>query len=89
MKLDPKFYGDVRKAKDDSLVAEDEWMVFLAKDNAFAEMLPLYRDKCVELGCDSEQIAAVDRTLERMFAWRVTNPERLKIPDAAGEKLLA
>jgi hypothetical protein len=40
MKLDAKFYGDLRKVKDGSAVPDDEWAVFLAKDNAFAAILP-------------------------------------------------
>lgn len=88
MKLDAKFYGDIRKVKDDSIVPEDEYVVFLAKDNAFAAILPLYRDKCIELGCDIEQIAAVQRMWERVEMWRARNKPRLKNPDAAGEKLI-
>jgi hypothetical protein len=87
LKLDLKFYGDLYKVKDDSPVDAEEWMCFLAKDNAFAETLPFYRQKCVEHGCDAEQIAAVDLTIERMNAWRAANPKRLKNPDARGEKL--
>lgn len=87
-KLDLKFYGEVRKVKDDSVVPPDEWMVFLAKDDAFAAILPVYRATCVALGCDDEHIAAVDKTLLRLRAWRAANPERLKKPDAKGEKLL-
>lgn len=89
MKMDAKFYGDIRKAKDDSLVGEDEWICFLVKDNAFAATLPIYRAKCVELGADDEQIASVDRMMERMAEWRRSNPDRLKVPDAKNERLLA
>ncbi len=87
-KLDSKFYGTIRKAKDDSIVPEDEWMCFLAKDNAFALTLPLYRQKCIELGCDADQLAAIDRGIARLLAWRNANPDRLKAPDAKDEKLL-
>lgn len=87
MKLDAKFYGQIRKVKDDSRVPDDEYVVFLAKDNAFNNILPQYRDECVALGCDSEQIAAVDRMIERLRAWREANRERCKDPDAHGEKL--
>jgi hypothetical protein len=83
MKLDAKFYGEVRKVKDDSRVPEDEWCAFLAKDNAFALTLPVYRSFCVAFGADSEQIASVDRMIARVEAWRA------ETPDAAGEKLLA
>lgn len=88
MKLDAKFYGEIRKVKDDSLVPDDEYVVFLAKDNAFAEALLVYRAKCAQLGADSEQLDAVDRMIARCQAWRAAHPERLKVPDAAGEKLL-
>lgn len=87
-KLDAKFYGEIRKAKDNSVVHPDEYMVFLAKDNAFPATLQFYRTKCVELGCDDEHIAAVDRTIERLDAWREKYPDRLKKPDAKGENLL-
>lgn len=88
MKLDAKFYGEIRKVKDDSIVPDDEYVVFLVKDTAFANMLPAYRMECVELGADKEQIEAVDRMIERARAWRKANPERLKVPDAKGEKLI-
>lgn len=87
-KLDAKFYGEIRKVKDDSIVPNDEYVVFLAKDTAFAQVLPLYRNICQQLGCDTEQLQAVDRMIDRMRMWRAANTGRLKIPDAAGEKLL-
>jgi hypothetical protein len=88
-KLDAKFYGEIRKVNDDSIVPDDEYVVFLAKDNAFARMLDFYLDACITLGCDQEQIDSVRRMMERVAAWRVVHPDRLKIPDAKGEKLLA
>lgn len=87
-KLDAKFYGTIRKVKDGSFVSDDEYIVFLAKDDAFAAILPAYRDKCAELGADAEQLAAVDRMIERLESWRAAHPNRCKVPDAAGEKLL-
>lgn len=83
-----KFYGTIRKAKDDTLVPDNEWCCFLFKDTAFAETLPIYRDKCVQLGSDPEQIAAIDRMISRMRAWRSVHADRIKKPDAKGEKLL-
>lgn len=88
-KLDAKFEGEIRKVKDGSIVPDDEYVVFLAKDNAFAAILPRYLDKCVELGCDAEQIAAVQRMIDRLYDWRSTHLDKLKNPDAAGERLLA
>lgn len=87
-KLDAKFSGVIFKVKDGTIVPDDEYMVFLVKDNAFAETLPFYRQKCVELGADQEHIAAVDRTIERLKRWRAGNPDRLKVPDAKGERLV-
>ncbi len=87
-KLDAKFYGAIRKVKDDSIVADDEYMVFLAKDNAFALMLPIYRALCIALGADQEQIDSIDRTYKRLQAWRIVHPEKCKVPDAKGERLL-
>jgi isocitrate/isopropylmalate dehydrogenase len=91
MKLDKKFYADVvyiRKAKDHSIVSDEEWVVFLAKDNAFAAVLPLYYEACEKMGADEEQLAAVTRLIDDVAAWRLANPERCKVPDAKGEKLL-
>lgn len=88
MKLDAKFYGEIRKVKDDSIVPDDEYVVFLVKDNAFANTLPKYREECLWLGADQEQLEAVDRMIERARKWRGENSHRLKVPDAKGEKLL-
>jgi len=88
VKLDAKFYGQIRKAKDDTIVPDDEYMVFLAKDNAFCAILPLYLEECIRLGADQEQIAAVIRGMERLREWRARHPDRCKVPDAKGERLL-
>ena len=88
MKLDAKFSGVIFKIKDGSIVTDDEYVVFLAKDTAFANILPMYRAECVKLGADQEQIAAVDRMTLRLKDWRKANPDRLKVPDAKGEKLV-
>lgn len=88
MKMDAKFYGEIRKAKDDTIVPEDEWICFLVKDNAFAATLPIYLAKCIELGADQEQIDSVIRMIQRMMDWRHSKPARLKVPDARREKLL-
>lgn len=88
-KLDAKFTGEIRKVKDGSVVPDDEYVVFLAKDNAFANYaLPSYLDGCVNQGADEEQIEAVKRMMGRVRDWREANPGRCKTPDAAGEKLL-
>jgi hypothetical protein len=88
VKLDAKFSGVIFKIKDGSIVTDDEYVVFLAKDTAFYETLPTYRRKCIELGADQEQIDAVDRMIGRATDWRQDNPDRCKVPDAKGEKLV-
>lgn len=87
-KLDAKFEGEIRKVKDGSVVADDEYVVFLAKDNAFRIALGAYRQACAALGADEEQLDAVDRMIGRVDAWRDKNADRCKTPDARGEKLL-
>jgi hypothetical protein len=87
-KLDAKFSGVIFKVKDGSIVPDDEYMVFLAKDNAFLPTLKFYREECIRLGADNDHIAAVDRTIHRAEHWRENNQHRLKVPDATGEKLV-
>lgn len=90
-KLDAKFYGRIYKAKDGSLVPDDEWCVFLAKDNAFADAygaLDRYLERCESMGCDPAQMTAIKGMLARAVDWRMKNRDRTKRPDAAGERLL-
>lgn len=88
IKLDAKFYGEIRKAKDNSLVPDDQYVVFLAKDNAFAKLLPLYLIECRTQHCDKAQLDAVQAMIDRVNAWREANPDKLKTPDAEGERML-
>jgi hypothetical protein len=87
-KLDAKFYAAVHKVKDGKSVPDDEWVIFLAKDNAFPATLEFYHDECVRLGADQEQLDSVRRMHRRVMQWRAENPDRCKVPDAKGEKLL-
>lgn len=87
-KLDAKFYGEIRKAKDDSAVPEDAYVVFLAQDDAFAAMLPKYHDECSRLGCDSEQLLMVKEMIERVQRWRGANADKCHPPGAHGEETL-
>ena len=87
-KLDAKFSGVIFKVKDGSIVTDDQYMVFLAKDDAFPDTLNFYRAKCIGLGADQEHIAAVDRPIQRLKVWRAANILACKVPDAKGEKLV-
>jgi hypothetical protein len=90
MKLDKKFYADhsIRKVKDHTRVPEDEWIVFLAKDDAFAAILSRYRAECARLGCDSDQLLAVDKMIANVDKWRADHPELCHPPHAKGEKMI-
>lgn len=81
MKLDGKFHGVIVKNKDQSIVPQDQWMVFLAKDNAFPATLAFYREECLRQGASREQVRAVEDLCERVGQWRREHPELCKTPD--------
>jgi predicted ATP-grasp superfamily ATP-dependent carboligase len=81
MKLDGKFHGIVVKNKDQSVVPQDQWIVFLAKDDAVPAMLRAYEQACKNVGAGSEQMKAVQDLRERVKAWRYAHPELCKVPD--------
>lgn len=87
-KIDAKFYGEIRKVKDDSIVPDDQYVVFLVKDDAFAAVLPQYLAECIRLRADRAQIDATIAMIQRVQNWRADHPDRLKVPDAFGEKML-
>ena len=82
MKLDGKFGGEVHRIRDGEKIPEDQYVVFLAKDNAFPATLQFYRAECERVGAGAEQLAAVDRLYERVVQWRAQNFDKLKVPDA-------
>ncbi len=86
MKLDGKFHGIIAKNKDGTIVPQDQWMCFLAKDNAVPATLEFYIQECTRLGAKSEQIEAVRSMIDRVLDWRAANPTLCKVPDVqAGE----
>lgn len=80
-KLDAKFHGVIVKNKDQTIVPQDQWVVFLAKDNAFPATLRFYRSECERQGANPEQLRAVDDMIERLEAWRDFNSHLCKTPD--------
>lgn len=87
-KLDAKFYAAVHKVKDGTSVPDDQWMIFLAKDDAFPPTLRYYLEECRRLGADQEHLESVERTIRRLDDWRAANADKCKVPDAKGEKLI-
>lgn len=81
MKLDGKFHGVIVKNKDGSIVPQDQWVVFLAKDDAFPATLHFYRSECARVGASVEQLRAVDDMITRVEDWRRQHPELCKTPD--------
>lgn len=88
IKLDKKFHGLISKVKDGSIVPQDEYVVFLAKDTAFANILPLYYQECVKLGADEVQLQLVTGLIADVDRWRAANPKKCKAPDAKGEDVM-
>lgn len=80
-RLDGKFHGRIFKNKNGEEVPPDEFVVFLAKDNAFPATLRFYHEECERQGAAPEQLAAVEAAIERLMVWRAEHPERLKTPD--------
>jgi hypothetical protein len=81
MKLDGKFHGLIAKNKDGSIVPQDQWMVFLAKDDAVPATLEFYEAECERHGAGIAQIAAVRALRERVAVWRAAHLDLCKTPD--------
>jgi hypothetical protein len=82
-KLDGKFHGVIVRDATGEVVACDQYVIFLAKDNAFPETLEFYYQECKRIGADQEQLDAIQRLRFRVKRWRQANPQLCKIPDAA------
>lgn len=87
-KLDAKFTGVIVKNKDGSIVPQDEYVVFLAKDNAFPATVEFYINECRRQGAEPEQVDAVREMYDRLTEWREANPDRCKPPDVEPGELL-
>ena len=81
MKLDRKFTGTITKVKDGSVVPDDQYVVFLAKDNAFPAALAAYVKECERIGASAEQVTSARALQKRVAQWRHEHPELCKTPD--------
>lgn len=88
MKLDAKFSGVIIKAKNGAIVPPDEYIVFLAQDQALPAMLEFYEKECRRLGAAKEQLAAIQQMRARLKSWRDRHPDRLKVADVQRSELL-
>jgi len=80
-RLDTKYHGIIIKNKDNTIIPEDEYIVFRPGDNALPAALDLYLKECVHVGAHEAQIEAVLALIERVQMWRAAHPERCKAPD--------
>ena len=88
-KLDQKFDGVIFKVKDGSIVPPDQYIVFLAKDNAVPAMLQVYLRQCEIRECPRAQLEAVRKLIDQVGKWRDENVDLCKNPDVIiGEALL-
>jgi hypothetical protein len=81
-KLDGKFHGVIAKDLGGEIVSPSEFVVFLAKDNAFPATLEFYYQECKRIGAAREQLDAIERLQTRVMRWREENADKCKIPDA-------
>jgi hypothetical protein len=81
-KLDGKFHGIVARDLDGQIIPPDQYVVFLARDNAFLPTLGFYYQECERLGAELPQLEAVADLILRVKQWRAANPDKCKIPDA-------
>lgn len=86
-KLDGKFYGEIYKNKNGARVPDDQWIVFLAKDNAVPTMLNFYLKACIEIGADLSHLMAVKDLMSRVSKWRTLNLGLCRTPDTEEDEL--
>lgn len=79
MDIDRKFTISATATGSGKRYTEENAVLFLAKDRAFALTLPDYVRHCQELGAAPEQIRAAQLLLERVTEFQRTN--ETKVPD--------
>lgn len=78
--LDGKFSGWVWRNRDGKI--ETEFVVFVPRDRWLPLVLVGYERQCRAGGAGTEQIASVQRLLDRVTAWQEAHPDQIKTPDA-------
>lgn len=84
MDIDRKFAINAMAHGSKKVYTENNAVLFLAKDRAFLATLPEYRRQCELLGCDENQLRAVDLLIKRVTQYQEDN--ETKIPDVDPKK---
>jgi hypothetical protein len=87
-KMDLKFSGIITKNKDNTVVPQDQWIVFLVKDDAFPATLKFYYDECLRLGAGRYQLEAIQELIIKVRTWRRNHSELCKVPDVEDGELI-
>lgn len=77
--IDGKFCGLVWRRRDGEV--EEQFVCFVPRDNLIVDLLPYYRQLCVDKVCGTLQVNGVDRLMERVESWRSINGTFCKNPD--------
>lgn len=78
--IDGKYAGYIYNRRTGAKI-DDDWVVFRAKDNAFAAALPYYLKACIDRKCNAAHIESVAAMIGRVDQWREDHPELCKNPD--------
>lgn len=79
MDIDRKFKIQATATRSGKHYTEENAVLFLAKDRAFALTLPDYVRHCKEVGAAPEQVRAAELLTERVLAFQAAN--ETKVPD--------
>lgn len=88
MKVDWKFRIQAHALHNGKMYSEDDSVLFLCKDRALLPTLRHYRDFCVALGCEENQLRAIALLIGRVEQWQREHPELLKVADIEGDEAL-
>lgn len=79
--IDRKFKISATSIGSGNKYSDENAVLFLAKDIAFARALPEYLNQCIICGAGQDQITAVELLIDRVNAFQLENVGVAKIPD--------
>jgi hypothetical protein len=86
--VDWKFKFSATAIHNGKTYTEADGILLLCKDRAVPATLRFYREECVRLGCQDNQLRAVDLLIGRVEAWQAEHPASLKVADIEGTEAL-